>query len=189
MFAEQKQNLLNNLQTNSSKLLFPQTLITSLKTSGLSRLSSIFNKYNSFIKECRMLQNDLIQLTSWGLVYNSHYLWNVSVLTIIKKIKIYKQGIIDYIINCNTKTIKNMLLSQNNIQLPNIILFLHIQKIKNEYIFVDNYNITDLTKGLTIEKIRNILPRCILPVDISNSKLKYENIHELDSSDILPPIN
>jgi hypothetical protein len=135
------------------------------------------------------MQNDLIQLTSWGLFYNSYFLWNVAVLYIVKNIKMYKKGIIDYIIHCNTITKKKILLSQNNIQLPNITLFFNIQKINNEYIFVNIYDVNDLTNKLTIENIKNILPKCILPVDFSNPKLKYENTYDLETSDILPPIN
>lgn len=184
MFAEQKQQLLNILDSYSNKLLFPLTFINSLKTNGLSTLGSFFNTYNSYIKKCRNLKNKLNNLTSWGIMYNSHYLWNFSVSSIIQKINIYVYEIINYINGINVDAIRIMIMNQNNIKINNIVSLLHIQKSNNEYIILTkNANIEG--KKITIDEIKMLIPRCLVLINKTNPKIELEKPHELDQSDIL----
>jgi hypothetical protein len=180
MFAAQKQNLLNYLQINFNRLLFPQTLLYSLERSGLYTLASFFNSYNSSIKKCRKLEDKLNQLESWGYLYNSYRIWNFSVLNNLKKIDIYKTEIVNYI--KNSDFIKTTIFNQSNIQLSNILTFIGIQKINGEYILPSR------KIKLTVDEIKTFLPRCIAPVDFTNP-LKLETPHQLDPSDIFVQSN
>ena len=96
IFIQQKKELLKILENSSNKLLFPNTVINSLSLSGLNALSSFFKKYNSYIIKIRILKIKLMKLNSWDIFYNSHYLWNFSVLSNIKSVEKYIKEIFDY---------------------------------------------------------------------------------------------
>lgn len=181
MFVQEKKQISDQLEFYSNKLLFPLTFINSVEVNGLSTLSTLFTNYNSFIKKFRNLKNKLKNLTSWGLLYDSHYLWKSTVLTNVVKIKACANEIINYIDGIDIDPIKKIIMDQNNIKGINIVTFMLIQRSNNEY--------TLLNKRIIIDEIKILIPRCLMPVNTKNLKIELENIHELDPSDILVEFN
>ena len=190
IFIQQKNELLKSLEEQSNKLLFPNTLIRSLNVSGLKTFGNFLKKYNEYIKKIRVLNNKLKILSSWGIFYNSHYLWKVSVSSNIESLKIYIDEIINYANGKNVDMIKKMILTQNNVNSSDILIFMIIKKKGNKYIynFIEKKtNNVIIIKELSIDYIKNLLPRCIIFNGVGGKTLKdmYENIHELDESDII----
>ena len=188
IFIQQKNELLRSLEEQSNKLLFPNTLIRSLCVSGLKTFGNFLKKYNEYIKKIRVLKNKLLLLTSWGIFFNSHYLWNFSVSSNIESLKIYTIEIINYANGKDVDIIRKMIIAQNNINSSNILLFILIKKKDNKYIYnyIEKKTNDLISKELTMDNIKNLLPRCIIFNDMANKTLMdmYEKIHELDESDI-----
>ena len=187
-FSQEKQELLNNLKTYYDKLLFPKKVIKSLNLSGLSTLSSFFEKYSNYIKKIRELYDKLVVLNSWNMFYNSHYLWIKSVSFNIENLKIYANEIFNYINGSETDIYKKMIMAQNNVNSTNLLLFINIQKKNNKYILPGTGHGDIDDHELLITDVVNLLPTCI-NVDSDNVVGKkvsglYKNINELDESDI-----
>ena len=187
-FSQEKQELLNNLKTYYDKLLFPKKVIKSLNLSGLSTLSSFFEKYSNYIKKIRELYDKLLVLNSWNMFYNSHYLWIKSVSFNIENLKIYANEIFNYINGSETDIYKKMIMAQNNVNSTNLLLFINIQKKNNKYILPGTGHGDIDDHELLITDVVNLLPTCI-NVDSDNVVGKkvsglYKNINELDESDI-----
>ena len=187
-FSQEKQELLNNLKTYYDKLLFPKKVIKSLNLSGLSTLSSFFEKYSNYIKKIRELYDKLLVLNSWNMFYNSHYLWIKSVYFNIEKLKIYANEIFNYINGSETDIYKKMIMAQNNVNSTNLLLFINIQKKNNKYILPGTGHGDIDDHELLITDVVNLLPKCInVETDhVVGKKVSglYKNIHELDESDI-----
>ena len=178
-FLEQKTIFLDILTKINSKLLFPQSVITSLKTAGLDTFSNYLSSYNSYIKKSRNLELELKQLEKWGLFLNSYTIWNISIASITSGILTYANEIVNYIAKADT--INKILLNQSNVKIGNFQVFLNINKINNEYIV----NTTQPT-GLSKEKIPLLLPRCLI---LNGNSLNIEPVHKLDESDIILSID
>ena len=187
-FSQEKQELLNNLKTYYDKLLFPKKVIKSLNLSGLSTLSSFFEKYSNYIKKIRELYDKLLVLNSWNMFYNSHYLWIKSVYFNIENLKIYVNDIFNYINGNETDIYKKMIMAQNNVNSTNLLLFINIQKKDNKYILPGTGHGDIEDHELLIDDVINLLPKCINvgSDNVVGKKVSelYENINELDESDI-----
>lgn len=181
-FIEQKTNFIEILIKVNSKLLFPQSVITSLKNSGLDTFSYYLSSYNSYIKKSRKLELDLKNLEKWGLILNSYTMWNISISYITNGIITYTNEIINYIANADT--INKMLLNQASIKMSNIQVFLNLNKINNEYIL----NVPPPKESIAVskDKIPLLLPRCLISTGTS---LTFEEQHKLDESDIILVVN
>ena len=189
IFIQQKKELLKILENSSNKLLFPNTVINSLSLSGLNALSSFFKKYNSYIIKIRILKIKLMKLNSWDIFYNSHYLWNFSVLSNIKSVEKYIKEIFDYSFGKNVNIFRKMILTQSNVNPMNILIFMAIKKQNNKYVYGYNDKNTNETifKELSLDNVKKLLPLCIKPINNVGDKTLlelYEKIHELDQSDI-----
>jgi hypothetical protein len=178
-FLDQKTNLLDIINKINSRLLFPQSVITSLKNAGLDTFSHYLSKYNSYIKKSRNLELELKQLENWGLFLNSYTIWNISISSVTAGALTYANEICNYITNADT--INKILLNQSNVKIGNIKLYLSINKINNEYI-VNTIETILLPK----EKIPLLLPRCLI---LNGNSLAIEEQHKLDESDIILVVN
>lgn len=185
MFADEQETLLQILEENASKLLFPKSVRHSLRLSGLKMLSYLCKIYNHCINESRELRRQLTQLKSWGILYNSYYLWKRSVMVNDLSTKSVTQQIIGLIFECESDVCKDMRMRQNNVNAVNFNIFMNIQKIKGSYICRCEKEFYDLSA----DKIANaLLPRCMItsPKDFAGKSLMelYEPPHSLDESDI-----
>lgn len=182
-FLEDKNNYLKILTNIESKLLFPTTLINSLKKYNLTTLGAYFSSYNSYIIKSRELLPKLNALEKWDLFYNSKFFWNLSISSVVSGICVYTKEIIDHIQN-NNDVMSIMLMKQCMVNLNNIKLFLKITKTKDGYaIKKDN---TGEEIMLNQQTISNLLPRCIdqEKIAITNSFIgSYENPHNLEEMD------
>jgi hypothetical protein len=174
-FIDEKQLLLDVLKKINCKLLFPQSVITSLKNAGLDTFSHFLSSYNSYIKKSRNLELELVSLEKWGIFFNSHTMWKMSISSVTAGYTIYTKEILNYIINADV--INKMLLNQSNVNINHIKLFLNINKINSQYVI----NTTEPTVILR-SNIHKLLPRCLLT---SGTQLSLEEPHELDDSDII----
>jgi len=183
-FPTQKQELIVLLDFLSNKILFPSSLIKSLKKTGLNSLSSYMDGYNSHVIKARNLIQKISLMNSWGLILNSYTTWKYSAVMAGECINKYIDMILQYIKNSSVDFRKVMILTQSGVSINNFALFFCIGKESGEYICtLKEKNKVKLTRY----QIEKLFPRCL-----DSSKIKigaqiynlYENPHQLDSLDI-----
>lgn len=189
MFSCEQDKLLQFLEENASKLLFPKSVRRSLRASGLRCLSNLCKKYNYYINESRELKRKLMVLKSWGIFYDSYYLWKRSAIVNDLSAKSVTQQIIGLIFDCESDDYKNMRMRHNNVNAVNFNIFMNIQKITGGYICRCEQEFYDLSA----DKIAHtLLPRCMITTPKNNAGKSlmdlYEEPHSLDESDMFTKI-
>ena len=193
-FAEQKNELLLLLSKHTNKLLFPQTLINSFSNIRVNKFIKLLLNYNNNLKKLRNLESELLNMTSWGIFFNSYYNWKNKIVTTIEYLNKYKNKIVNFVNNSNNISLleytnKNInkdtqeyiALRKTNINTKNIVTFFNISKVNGSYVYS---SIIDNNKTIIFSKfhIQQIIPRCIIKDD---NCIIYENIHELEEEDKL----
>jgi hypothetical protein len=189
MFVDEQEKLLQILEENASKLLFPKSVRHSLRVSGLRCISNLCKKYNYYINESRELKRKLMALKSWGMFYDSYYLWKRSAIVTELSIRSATQQIIGLIFDCETDDYKYMRMRHNNVNASNFNIFMNIRKIKDGYVCRCEQDCYDLSA----DKIANtLLPRCMITTPKNNAGKSlmglYEEPHSLDESDMFTNI-
>ena len=191
VFNEQRKLLSDLLEYSSSKLLFPPSLVKSLKNiGGLDTLSYFMSKYNGCVEKARRLFLKLSSMSSWGIFIDSHYLWKVSTNSIMIGIETLSKEILTYILNSSENFITRSLILHANITKQKIATFLNICKKSSNHTYihvVKNSNGQIEHKQLSRDEIEKLLPKCIDPSKITINKSiyeSYEDPHKLDLSDI-----
>jgi|688.fasta_scaffold1734713_1 hypothetical protein len=108
-FIQEKCELLCELNKYNDKLLFPTSVITSMKKQKLV-IYSFMKDYNNYLIKIRELSTNLIKLERWGLLIDSYINWKFSIYRNISGLNIYFQEIIKFVNNSDdifTYIIKN----------------------------------------------------------------------------------
>lgn len=177
-FIQEKDELLCELNKHNEKLLFPTSVIESMKKQKLS-ISSFMKDFNDYLIKIRELSTSLIKLERWGLLIDSHTNWKFSIHRNISGLNIYFQEIIKFINNSNDIFI-NMIKNQCGLKIEKIFIYMTIIKKNNKYIWI-NTNKNEEHEFNQLQVI-NFLPRCI---NILDGDLTLEDNHKLDISDNL----
>jgi hypothetical protein len=167
-FIDSKKELLTELKKHNNKLLFPTSVITSMKEQTLSIYKSI-EKYNDCLDKIRNLYNDLTNLTKWGLLNDSYLNWKFSVKRNIFMLDSYFKEIID--------DIKKNVKPQCGLDIEKLSIYTTIIKKNKKYIWTDNND--NKVYELTQQSVRELLPRCI------NGNMKLDEVPTLKGSDDL----
>ena len=187
-FNYKKQKLLNLLEIISNKLLFPASLIESLKKkAGLDIFSGFIKEYNLNIIKARKFIFKLNLINSWGIFFNSYFYWKNSISVIIYNNNIYVEEILKYIKESSLESNKKKLLTQSNINIQKFTLFFTISKEFSNYVSTSmNSDGMYSHYTLTKEQIEKLFPLCIDLLELqsdNNIFNSYEKPHQLDISD------
>jgi len=177
-FIHEKYILLSELNKHSDKLLFPTSVIASMKKQRLI-ISSFMKDYNDYLIKIRELYTSLNKLERWGLLIDSHTNWKFSIYRNISGLNIYFQEIIKFINNSDDIFI-NMIKNQCGLKIEKLFIYMTIIKKNNKYIWI-NTNKNEEHEFNQLQVI-NFLPRCI---NVLDGNLTLEDNHKLDTSDNL----
>ena len=166
-FIQEKNGILSELNKHNKKLLFPRTVISSMKKQKLV-IYSFMKKYNEFLIKIRELSVTLNKLERWGLLIDSYTNWKFSVYRNISGLNIYFQEIIKSI-NNSDDIFTNLLKNQCGLKLEKIFIFMTTIKEDNTYIWI-NTN-TNTQYQFNESYIIDLLPRSI---NIIDGELKLE---------------
>jgi len=171
-FNREKDQILTELNKHNKKLLFPTSVISSMKKQKLV-IYSFMKKYNNFLTKIKSLSFKLINLENWGLFIDSHTNWKFSVYRNITGLNVYFQEIIKYI-NESDDILINIIKNQCGLKLEKIFIFMTCIKEDDKYIWINTNKNTQLELSETY--IIDLLPRCITVID---GELKLEEVHKI----------
>jgi hypothetical protein len=169
-FEAEKKKLIDKLEPHTEKILFPESVIMSLKKNGLDNLCNFIKNYNSALKKIKSLNTELVTIKSWKKfsITQSYTAWTISVDFAIKNLKEYALNIM------NESQNKNLLISEYlrncNINPTSMTILLNAKNKSGKYYF----NNTLYEK----EKIEKFLPRCLT---FDNNTPGRESMHKLDA--------
>ena len=178
IFNQEKKELLDELNKNKSKLLFPDSVIKTMKEQKLS-IYELMNKYNDYLNKIRDLYRDLNNLTKWGLINDSHLNWKLSVNRNISNLNLNFNEIFNHVSKDDGELTKNVK-TQCGIDLGKLTVYMTIIKKNGKYIWIN----TDTNKVHELKKqtVRELLPRCF---NLVGRNMVADDLVDLDDSDEL----
>jgi len=156
-FSRKKKLLLDVLKNYTNKLLFPTQTFEVLKTGGINNyLSTFMEKYNDSLKKLRSLELELEELTKFGMISNSEYVWETSIKWNIGKYEAIKKSIVE---SCTgTSSMEKILLSQCKITPQSIYLFMTLIKENGKYMMKLKNSTRNYEKEYSREVTLKLLP-------------------------------
>ena len=176
-FNTEKEALLSILLTSINRLLFPTSVINSLKKYSITDTIAGYMKcYNSNLIKTKSLYKKLLRLEKWGIIFNSHILWKISVNKSVSALSIYSQAMLD-IIKSPSNFVESGIFSQYNIHPTKLLIFMNIIKKDQKYVLFNpkDNKITELTEGSVLQ----LLPACFTVID-GNPLMDPTNLEIID---------
>ena len=178
VFNQEKKELLNELKKNSDKLLFPNSVIETMKGKKLS-IYKLMDKYNNYLLKIRDLYKDLNNLTKWGLINDSHLNWKLSVNHNISNLNLNFNEIFNHVSKDDGELTKDVK-TQCGINLGKLSLYMIIFKKNRKYMVI--HTDTNKVHELEKQKVRELLPRC---VNLVGRNMVADDLADLDGIDDL----
>lgn len=175
-FQESKQEIIAAFESISLHILFPRTLIESIKRNGFRNALKYIESYNKSILKSRELVDKIRSLQEWGLLWDSEFSWKMALIRVCAEFKSSQEAIID----CGEASdpFEILFYKQHNIDKNCLRAFtqivfgpdgkLHLSNSINEIIIINP------------SKIPHLLPK------FSKSTQEYYNLelHPLDSEEL-----
>jgi len=179
-FTLDKTNLIQDLNKYIDNLLFPESVVLSLRKAVSSSFVYYITKYNKSLKKVKSLHSELLTITSWSsfnLTY-TRMAWILSISKAILNFNMYKESILSYIENTNF--IDKITFAQCGITMNKMVLFLNTFKKDKKYICL---NTKKEEIELSLENVIACLPRCLNVPEVGKT-LTTENPHQLEPYDL-----